>query len=433
MIKPVINHVDLRLCTLVTSEKGFTLNVREPVCSYLIIVAGFRRNESIVDVRFLNGRKKIMIGENFYKRRAVAIMGLATALTLAGVTTFSLTAQAHEAPGKNLRTMTEEADLIFQGVVSKVEYGMAKGTEPEDAELPQTFVTFQLEDVEKGKSSEGNAVTLRFLGGPAKDGRILVVSNAPLFDEGERVMLFVQDNGVSECPLVDCDKGRFRVVNNQMFTNDGHEVRQTARGNIFFGKQHRLPEVMNNKIGNMPFNFEIDPEEAEGEEKGKRLYNQNEQLRIQGEHLNIQKFRGRVAQEKARIRPERLAVLKPVLSVKPGQALNLRPQTPQGPNMKVAPERLEAGPQSEFDKLEAQLLLKQLGNPVLKEGPPRGLKPGLSIQPKLPLKQLPQQPLRIVPRGLEPGVEGGEAELPLEGNMLFDAENGAEPSGETQP
>ncbi|MGD9850876.1 MAG: hypothetical protein AB7T38_06400 [Nitrospirales bacterium] len=374
-----------------------------------------------------------------YKKKAVATLGMATALTWLGLAGFSLTAQAHEVPGKSLRTMTEEADLIFQGVVSKVEYGMARGTESEDAELPQTFVTFQMEDVEKGQSSEGKTVTLRFLGGPAKDGRILVVSNAPLFDEGERVMLFVQDNGESECPLVDCDKGRFRVINNQMFTNDGHEVRQTPQGNIFFGKQHHLPEVMNNKIGTLPFNFELDPEEAEGEEKGKGQYNRGEGLRIQGEHLNIQKFKGRVAQEKIRIRPEKLAALKPVRSIKPGQALPLRPHTPQAPIAHVAPERLDAVPLNEFDKQEAEFLMKNAMNPVLKEGPPGGLKPNLQINPNMGIQKplIPnlklQRPLRVVPRGIEPGAEGAEAEMPLEGNMLFDAEDGTGPAREVQP
>ena len=374
-----------------------------------------------------------------YKKKAVATLGMATALTWLGLAGLNLTAQAHEVPEKSLRTMTEDADLIFQGVVSKVEYGMAPGTESEDAELPQTFVTFQMEDVEKGQSSEGKTVTLRFLGGPAKDGRILVVSNAPLFDEGERVVLFVRDNGESECPLVDCDKGRFRVINNQMFTNDGHEVRQTPQGNIFFGKQHHLPEVMNNKIGNLPFNFELESEEAEGEEKGKGQYNKSEGLRIQGEHLTIQNFKGRVAQEKVRIRPDKLAALKPVRSIKPGQALSLRPQTPQAPNSRVAPERPEAAPLNDFDKTEAEFLMKNAMNPVLKGGPPSGLKPNLQINPNLGIQKplLPnlkmQKSLPIVPRGIEPGSEGEAAEMPLEGNMLFDTEEGAAPAGEVQP
>ena len=61
-----------------------------------------------------------------YKKKAVATLGMATALTWLGLAGLSLTAQAHEVPGKSLRTMTEDADLIFQGVVSKVEYGMAR-------------------------------------------------------------------------------------------------------------------------------------------------------------------------------------------------------------------------------------------------------------------------------------------------------------------
>lgn len=373
------------------------------------------------------------------KKTAVVSLGMAAALTCLGLAGWSSTARAHEVPEKSLRTMTEDADLIFQGVVSKVEYGMAPGTESEDAELPQTFVTFQMEDVEKGRSSEGKTVTLRFLGGPAKDGRILVVSNAPLFDEGERVVLFVRDNGESECPLVDCDKGRFRVINNQMFTNDGHEVRQTPRGNIFFGKQHHLPEVMNNKIGTLPFNFDLEPEEAEGEEKGKGQYNRGEGLRIQGEHLSIQKFKGRVAQEKVRIRPDKLAALKPVRSIKPGQVLPLRPQTPQAPVGRVAPERPDASPLNEFDKREAEFLMKNAMNPVLAEGPPGGLKPDLQINPNLriPKPIMPnlklQRPLRVIPRGLESDGAGEEMEIPLEGNMLFDPEDEAGPAEEVQP
>ncbi len=379
-----------------------------------------------------------MTGKILNKQKAVATMGLAAVLTLAGVAGGSFMAQAHESPTKSLRKMTDEADLIFQGVVSKVEYGMAKGTETEDAELPQTYVTFQMESVDKGASSDGNNVTLRFLGGPAKDGRILVVSNAPLFDVGERVVAFVSDNGEAECPLVDCDKGRFRIINNQMYTNDGQEVRQTPRGQIFFGKRHNLPEVINNKIGNTPFNFERDSEEAEGTEQGKNQYSQAEQLKIKGEHLNIQKFKGRVNMEKAKIRPEKLAALKPVRSIKPGQPFNPRPKTPQGPLSKVAPENKGFILQNDFDKAEMALLNKQQGNPVFKEGPPRGLKPGVSIQPKLPLKPrlqkpLLNKPLRIIPRGIEQGMEsaeGDEGELILEGNMLFDAEENANPSEE---
>lgn len=384
-----------------------------------------------------------MTGKISYKRKVFATMGLATALTVLGVAGWSLMAQAHEPPRKSLRAMTDEANLIFQGVVSKVEYGMAKGTDSEDAELPQTYVTFQMESVEKGKSSEGNKVTLRFLGGPAKDGRILVVSNAPLFDEGERVMAFVKGNGESDCPLVSCDKGRFRIINNQMYTNDGQEVRQTARGNIFFGKRRNLPEVINNKIGKMPFNFERDSEEAEGVEKGKGQYQQGEGLRIQGEHLNIQKFKGRVAKEKTRIRPEKLAALKPVRSLKPGQPFKALAQSPQGPRLKVAPERKSVGQQNEFDKAEALALKNQNFNPVFKEGPPRGLKPGLAVpglkpglsipdRSKLQPKTIPGME-RVFKRGIEPGMAGDEDVQILEGNMLFDDEDDLDSSGELQP
>jgi hypothetical protein len=108
--------------------------------------------------------------------------------------------------------------------------------------------------------------------------------------------------------------------------------------------------------------------------------------------------------------------------------------------MKIAPESKDAGPQNEFDKAEAALLQKQQGNPVFKVGPPRGLnpglsipglKPGLSIKPGLAIKPgLQQKMLPIIPRGVESGMEGDEGEPILEGNMLFDAEDSAVPSGE---
>ena len=334
------------------------------------------------------------------KNNTLTRIGLATLLSLVGLGGFSSFALAHDAPNKSFAQMTEEAELIFQGVISKVEYGAAKGGEEEDGVLPQTFVTYKIEDIQKGKAAEGNSITLQFIGGPTNDGKVLVVSNSPIFDVGERDLLFVRGNGQSDVPLVGGDKGRFRVVQEKMFSNDGHEVLLDSKGKIKFGRQHALKEVMNNRIGKFQFNFERAKEAPEGKEVGKRQYKQNQRLKIRGEHLNKRKFKAQVAKLKARIKPEKLRSLKPVKSFKKGRGMKPRAIHPAGPLSRLPREGKRAPQQTEFDKAELQALKNNKGNPAFRGGPPRGLKPQFKIPPQM------QQPMQKTPQLQRPGMPG---------------------------
>jgi hypothetical protein len=310
---------------------------------------------------------------------------------------WGLPADAHDAPRKDPGQLSQEAELVFEGTVTKVDYALSDGSEAEDAKLPHTFVTYSVAGAHKGLAMEQNTITLRFLGGPTPDGRIFVVSNSPQFEVGQRDVLFVRGNGTSDCPLVDCNKGRFRVINNQMFTDDGVEVLQTPDGRITYGKRQRLPQVMNKKIGPATLGTKLVLPTQDAEEQGKMQYHAAEQqLTVPGQLLNIQNFNMRLSQEiTARHRPDQFQALRPVPSVKLGAAFKALAITPAASPQLLAPAVIPPQP-AQFDQMEVDALNRNSRNPVMREPRP---------QVGRPLLQVPMQPLRVIPRGVEPGSE----------------------------
>jgi len=173
------------------------------------------------------------------------------ATTVALVTALVPTAsQAAASPpeGKNaliradsLVALVEDAELIFLGRVEGIEYAFSV---PGDGQggLPHTFVRFHAERVLKGAVADPQ-FTLRFLGGPAGGGRVLRVSDMPLFDVGEQAVVFSSENGRVICPVVGWQKGRFRVVDGRIFSELGQEVHLGSGGRILRGKARDLEEV----------------------------------------------------------------------------------------------------------------------------------------------------------------------------------------------
>ena len=122
------------------------------------------------------------------------------------------------------RHLVKEAELIFQGVVIDVQY---KDSTPKDKlpGIPHTFVTFNVEHIFKGDIRSGSTMTLRFEGGVAKDGNIMVVDGIPLFDKGDRGILFVKGNTEQPCPLVGWSQGFYRVANNtDVYSEKGNQI-----------------------------------------------------------------------------------------------------------------------------------------------------------------------------------------------------------------
>lgn len=130
-----------------------------------------------------------------------------------------------------LDEMLQEATFVFEGTVQRVEYRLSDpvGNGPG---LPYTFVSYSVERVIKGAYS-GAELTLRFLGGPTGEGEeVLMLPNYPLFDAGDHDILLVTGNTYFECPLVGCNRGRFRFINGLIVNENGQTLMFNADGSL---------------------------------------------------------------------------------------------------------------------------------------------------------------------------------------------------------
>jgi hypothetical protein len=147
------------------------------------------------------------------------------------------------------RQLALNAELIFEGVVQNVEYRLSNSSSEHKNRVPHTFVTFEVKKLFKGKTADKNHITLRFVGGPYDKSKLLVVDGIPLFDVGDRDILFVTGNVIRICPLVGWSQGRFRIIKNCVFTDDGREVQLSDKNKLGYGKPHELEEVQTNRVG----------------------------------------------------------------------------------------------------------------------------------------------------------------------------------------
>ncbi len=149
-------------------------------------------------------------------------------------------------------SMLRQADLVFEGTVTDIQYRQSAKDLPDHVALPHTFVKFEVHQVVKG-SYQKASLWLRFAGGTAPDGRILRVSHVPLFDVGERSILFVRRNGRASCPLVGGHGGRFRIHDGHVFNAHGRPLLWTPEAMIDCGEDAHLEEVHQNRIGGQLF------------------------------------------------------------------------------------------------------------------------------------------------------------------------------------
>jgi len=201
----------------------------------------------------------------------------------------------------NMVRLTTSADFIFKGTVINVEYRNSEivplldptGRPVTDeqgnpvyvdgSDMPHTFVTYEIETIYKGFPPRTNPsrLTLRFEGGQSDKvsplGRAyLLIESYPLFDLGDRDILFVKGNGRYPCPLTDCHSGRFRVLTdpndptpNLIFSELGMEIRyiipvgisgRAAAWQIVFGPQRLLPQITTHTMGEIEIeDIYVDP------------------------------------------------------------------------------------------------------------------------------------------------------------------------------
>lgn len=155
----------------------------------------------------------------------------ATAIAAACVSSAAFAHSSMEAGRSgDLVQLADRSNLVFLGKVEKVVYRNAK-TEGEQGLIPYTIVTYRVGEVLRGQSP-GDTFTMRFVGGPDGRGGILTVSGVPVMQEGDQDLLFVAGNGEQTCPLVFCEHGRYRVLNNLVFDTFGSPVRAILKANV---------------------------------------------------------------------------------------------------------------------------------------------------------------------------------------------------------
>jgi hypothetical protein len=110
--------------------------------------------------------------------------------------------------------MADMAELVFVGkaVASRAEWRTVGSDR-----VIFTLVEFETQEVLKGNA--GKSVTLQFLGGTIGD-MTLEVTGVPRFKAGDRVILFVEKNGVQFCPLVGVFHGKFGLRKDQKTDHD---------------------------------------------------------------------------------------------------------------------------------------------------------------------------------------------------------------------
>ncbi|MDR4495190.1 MAG: hypothetical protein R3B74_12345 [Nitrospirales bacterium] len=233
---------------------------------------------------------------------------------------------------KALSQRVMEAELIFSGTVEKLEYSLSQGTADSQGALPYTYVTYRINHIMKGRSTNRDRLTLRFLGGRTPDGRYLEASNMPQFEVNDRDLLFVVNNGGTDCPLVGCQSGRFRVVKKGVYADDGRPV--------------------------------------VGINKGHFLY--DNQVNSSSAPLTLERVKEAIMEEVARLySPQELQAFKPVQSAEPGMPASLpTPQDESPPNV-MTPSKMGTDAIKEEDRLESEALKHNQGNPVLKKNPSR--------------------------------------------------------------
>lgn len=157
-------------------------------------------------------------------------------------------------PTGHFEQQLRAADFVFQGVVTSIDYASSEPVGDSPA-LPHTFVTFSIERVFKGQRplASDREITLRFLGGAAPDGRVLRTSLTPYFTKGQREILLVKNNGEYTTPLSYGPGRRFRLIDGEVYSEDGREVVIDSVGRLGFGEWHELDVVRTIRIGGQVF------------------------------------------------------------------------------------------------------------------------------------------------------------------------------------
>jgi hypothetical protein len=164
---------------------------------------------------------------------------------------------ASDSSERSLRTLVQEAELVFEGRVVDVTYAPSLPAGPGQRPVAHTFVTYAVDSLLSG-TNPGSTVTLRFVGGQDPETHhYLQASIVPQFDVGDRDVLFVAGNGESMCPLVRERSGRLRIIDGQVYSDTGRSIHLLADEMLQVGPHFRLEAVRTTSILGHFFETEV--------------------------------------------------------------------------------------------------------------------------------------------------------------------------------
>jgi len=159
---------------------------------------------------------------------AIAVAGLVLA---PGIGPVEADPRAPSGTGQDLRSGLGAADGVIHGTVTMIDYRMSTKKNPDDETLPYAFVTYKIHEKVSGRI-DGDTLTLRFIGGPDGQGRVLTVTGVPLFNVGHEDALLIRGNGTRDCPLVNCESGRFRIFRGRVYNSHGVPITAVRQGRV---------------------------------------------------------------------------------------------------------------------------------------------------------------------------------------------------------
>lgn len=136
------------------------------------------------------------------------------------------------------------ADRVVHGHVSALSYDVA--TTGPLAGMARTHVIVAPTDASP-------ALDLVFWGGAYPDGRVSIASEIPLFGVGDEVVMLVDRDRASGCPLVDCADGLIRVSAGRAYDAEGHPLVARGNGSLVRGPREAIPEASSFRVGNQTF------------------------------------------------------------------------------------------------------------------------------------------------------------------------------------
>ncbi len=162
------------------------------------------------------------------------LVGLATACSLF---LFSQTLMAHsaaDADAGGLRELMAQSAAVAYGKVVDIEYRNSEATREEPKGVPHTFVTYEIGKVFRGYLP--SKITLRIPGGADGSGGVYTETTAPTFARGEADVLFIPGGEPGNCQLVNCVEGRFRVIDDRIYSGFGVPLVGAEKSLEFGGK-----------------------------------------------------------------------------------------------------------------------------------------------------------------------------------------------------